>query len=230
MNAVIYARYSSDSQREESIDDQIKECMSYADRTGLTVISTYTDKALTGKTDKRPGFLKMIDDSKKEIFKYVICYKTDRFCRSRKDAAKYKSILKNNGVNVVYAKMDIPKGPEGIILEGVMEALDEYYSANLSQNIKRGQLGNALKCKSNGVNVFGYKRDDNDMYVVDDREAKAVKKVFEFVCDSYPDTYIINWLNENGYRNTLGKKFTKTSINRIINNRKYIGIKGEAEE
>ena len=223
MNAVIYARYSSDSQREESIDDQIKECMNYADRTGLTVISTYTDKALTGKTDKRPGFLRMIDDSKKGIFSYVICYKTDRFCRSRKDAAKYKSILKENGVNVVYAKMDIPKGPEGIILEGVMEALDEYYSANLSQNIKRGQLGNAIKCKSNGVNVFGYKRDDNDMYVVDDREAEAVKKVFEFVCDSYPDTYIINWLNENGYRNTLGKKFTKTSINRIIRNRKYIG-------
>lgn len=221
--AVIYARYSSDSQREESIEDQIRECKIYAENMGYDVVKIYSDKALTATTDKRPNFLKMIKDSEKHIFNYVICYKTDRFVRNRGDAAKYKKILRNNGVMVVYAKVTIPNGPEGIILEGVLESLDEYYSANLSQNIRRGQFGNAQKCKTNGVKVFGYNRDENDCYVINEREAYAVNKVADMIIDLIPDVEIRQWLKDNGFKNTKGKDFTKSAIYRISSNRKYIG-------
>lgn len=222
-NAVIYARFSSDSQREESIEDQIRECKAYAKSHKYNVVKIYHDHALTGRSEKRPDFLKMIEESESDLFDYIICYKTDRFFRNRYESQKYKKILKENGVKVVYAKVDIPTGPEGIILEGVLEALDEYYSANLSQNIRRGQNGNALKCKSNGVLVFGYNRDENDCYIINEHEAIAVKKVFDMVIDCVPDCEILNWLKANGYKNTKGRNFTKTAISRIISNRKYIG-------
>ena len=221
--AVIYARYSSDSQRDESIEQQISECRSYAEAKNITILDTYCDHALSGTSDKRPGFRKMIKDSESELFDYVICYKTDRFARSRADAAKYKNVLKEHGVKVLYAKMEMPEGPAGIILEGVMETLDEYYSANLSQNIKRGQFGNAKKCKSNGVNVFGYDRDENDQYVINERNAAAVKMVFKMVSEGRSNKEIREWLDNNNYVNTRGKRFGKSSIIRMITNRKYIG-------
>lgn len=221
--AVIYARFSSDSQREESIEDQIRECTLYAENRGLTVIGSYTDKALTGRSDKRPNFLKMIKDSENGMFDYVICYKTDRFARNRWDASKYKNLLKNNGVRVIYSKMEIPKGPEGIILESVMEGIDEYYSANLSQNIRRGQTGNALKCMANGVYTFGYDIDKNGFYVINENEAYAVRKSFEMIIDGFGDMQIINWLNDNGYVNKMGRQFTKNAISRMVKCRKYIG-------
>ena len=221
--AVIYARFSSDSQREASIEDQIRECKAYAKSHSYNIVKVYHDHALTGRSEKRPDFQKMIEESESGLFDYIICYKTDRFFRNRYEAQKYKKILKENGVKVVYAKVDIPTGPEGIILEGVLEALDEYYSANLSQNIRLGQNGNALKCMSNGVNVFGYSRDENDCYIINEHEAIAVKKVFEMVIDCVPDCEILNWLKINGYKNTKGRNFTKTAISRIIENRKYIG-------
>lgn len=222
-NAVIYARFSSDSQREESIEDQIRECKIYAKNHNYNVVKIYHDHALTGRSEKRPDFLKMIEESKSNLFDFIICYKTDRFFRNRYESQKYKKILKENGVKVVYAKVDIPVGPEGIILEGVLEALDEYYSANLSQNIRRGQNGNALKCKSNGVLVFGYDRDEDDHYVVNEREAMAVNKVGDMILDFLPDSEILNWLKANGFKNTKGKDFTKSAISRMASNRKYIG-------
>lgn len=221
--AVIYARYSSDSQREESIEDQLRECIKFAKSKGYKIVGEYFDKALTGRSDKRPEFQKMVKDSENGLFDYVICYKTDRFARSRNDASKYKNILKNNGVKVVYAKVDIPIGPEGIILEGVLEALDEYYSANLSQNIRRGQNGNALKCMANGVYTVGYDIDASGFYIVNEFESYAVNKVFDMIMDGFGDMEIISWLNDNGYVNKKGRPFTKNAISRMVKNRKYIG-------
>ena len=117
MKAVIYARYSSHNQREESIEVQLRECHEFAERNGMLVIGEYCDRALTGKTDKRPDFQRMIRDSAKGKFQVVITYKVNRFARNRYDAAMYKARLKKNGVRVVYAKETIPDGPEGILLE-----------------------------------------------------------------------------------------------------------------
>lgn len=117
MKAVIYARYSSDNQREESIEGQLRECMEFAEKSGITVIGNYIDRALSAKTDNRPEFQKMIKDSYRKVFDSVIVWKVDRFARNRYDSAYYKNILKKNGVKVISAKEHIGEGSEGIILE-----------------------------------------------------------------------------------------------------------------
>ena len=94
MTAVIYARYSSDNQREESIEGQIRECTAYAEKNGITVIKHYIDRAFSAKTDNRPEFQQMIKDSGKKLFDVVLVWKFDRFARNRFDSANYKMILK----------------------------------------------------------------------------------------------------------------------------------------
>ena len=153
MNAVIYARYSSDSQREESIEGQLRECREYAERNNMTIVGTYIDRALSAKTADRPEFQHMIKDSAKELFEIVLVWKLDRFSRDRYDSAHYKHILKKNGVKVISAKEHISEGPEGIILEAMLEGYAEFYSAELSEKIHRGQKENALKGKNNGGGV-----------------------------------------------------------------------------
>ena len=132
MNAVIYARYSSEGQREESIDGQIRECMEYCKQNGMNVVKEYIDRALSAKTDNRPDFQRMIKDSAKGLFDVVVVWKLDRFARNRYDSAHYKAALKKNGVRVISAKENIADGPEGIILESMLEGMAEYYSAELS--------------------------------------------------------------------------------------------------
>ena len=121
MTAVIYARYSSDNQREESIEGQIRECTAYAEKNGITIIKHYIDRAISAKTDNRPEFQQMIKDSDKKLFDIVLVWKLDRFARNRYDSARYKTQLKKNGVKLMSATEIISEGPEGIILESVLE-------------------------------------------------------------------------------------------------------------
>ena len=125
MKAVIYARYSSDNQREASIEGQLRECMEYAAQNDITVIANYIDRALTAPSDNRPDFQRMIKDSYKHCFDMIIVWKLDRFSRDRYDSANYKHILKKNGVKVVSAKENISEGPEGIILESMLEGFEQ---------------------------------------------------------------------------------------------------------
>ena len=103
MKAVIYARYSSDNQREASIEGQIRECTAFAEKNGITVLRHYIDRAISAKTDNRPEFQNMIKDSNKKLFDMIIVWKLDRFARNRYDSARYKAQLKKNGVKVVSA-------------------------------------------------------------------------------------------------------------------------------
>lgn len=121
MKAVIYARYSCDNQREESIEGQLRECKEFAERKGMTLIGTYIDRAMSAKTDNRPEFQKMIGDSSKGLFDAVIVWKLDRFARNRYDSAHNKAMLRKNGVKVISATELISDGAEGIILESVLE-------------------------------------------------------------------------------------------------------------
>ena len=157
MTAVIYARYSSDNQREESIEGQIRECTAYAEKNGFTVVKHYIDRAVSAKTDNRPQFQQMIKDSERGIFDVIIVWKLDRFARNRYDSARYKTQLKRNGVKLVSATEVISAGPESIILESVLEGYAEYYSADLSEKVVRGMTENALKGKFTGDAIpFGY--------------------------------------------------------------------------
>ena len=139
MKAVIYARYSSENQREESIDGQIRECKAYAEKDGMTLLSAYVDRALSAKTDNRPDFQRMIKDSGKRLFDVVLVWKLDRFARNRYDSAHYKAILRKNGVKVVSATEAIAEDRTGILLESLLEGYAEFYSVELTEKVKRGQ-------------------------------------------------------------------------------------------
>ena len=128
MTGVIYARYSSDNQREESIEGQLRECQAFAKKNDITLLEPYIDRALSAKTDHRPNFLKMIKDSAAKKFDVVIVWKLDRFSRNRVDSAHYKYVLRKNDVKVISATESISEGSEGILLESVLEGIAEYYS------------------------------------------------------------------------------------------------------
>ena len=222
--AVIYARYSSNSQTEQSIEGQLRECMQYAEYNDISVIDTYIDRALTAKTDNRPNFQKMIKDSNKQLFKYVIVWKLDRFSRDRYDSAHYKHILKKNGVKVVSAKENISEGPEGIILESMLEGMAEYYSAELSVKVKRGLKENALKAKVNGGQIpFGYYIDEEQKHAIDQTLAPIVVEAFTMYADGYLIKDIVNHFNAKGITTRLGKKMSYNIVQYMLTNRKYIG-------
>lgn len=222
--AVIYARYSSSGQREESIEGQLRDCHEFAQRNGFVIVGEYIDKALTGRTDKRPDFQRMIKDSERGAFQAVICWKLDRFARNRYDSAIYKAKLKKNGVRVFYAKEAIPDGPEGIILESVMEGYAEYYSENLSQNVKRGNYDSALELKTLGQTVLGLRKGADGRFELDPATAPVVRRIFEEYAAGRPSKEICADLNAEGYKTCRGSQFSKNSLRVILRNEKYIGV------
>ena len=224
-NAVIYARFSSHAQNEQSIEGQLAECHAFAERSGLQIRHEYIDRALTGTNDKRPEFLQMIEDSKRKGFQFVIVYQLDRFARNRYDSATYKAKLKKNGVRVLSAKENITDDASGILIEGVLESMAEYYSAELSQKVKRGIAMSASKCKYFGGTVaLGYKIDSEKNYIIDEETAPIVRKMFEMLAsgDTYAD--IARYLNERGIKTATGGKWGKNSFQWLFSNRKYLGI------
>ena len=225
MNAVIYARYSSDSQRDESIDGQIRECKEFAERKGYTIIGEYIDRALSARTADRPEFQRMIKDSEKKLFDTVLVWKLDRFSRDRYDSAHYKHVLNKNGVKVVSAMENISDGPEGIILEATLVGMAEYYSAELAVKVKRGLKENAMKCKNNGgTTPYGYYVDkEQHALAIDPERALIVKEIFANYDKGMRIVEILNDLNDRGIVCSYGHKFTHGRINKILHNRKYIG-------
>ena len=222
--AVIYARFSSHNQTEQSIEGQLRECYDYAKRHDLIVVEEYIDRALTGTTDKRPEFLRMIDDSRKKTFDFVLVYQLDRFARNRYDSANYKAKLKKNGVRVLSAKENISEDASGILIEGVLESMAEYYSAELSQKVQRGIKESLTKGYFiGGYHLFGYDVVDKH-WVINPTEAGIVKDLFERYRNGEKAKMIVDRLNTMGIRNKSGAAFTVNSFAKIIRNTKYKGI------
>lgn len=184
----------------------------------------YIDRAISGKTDNRPNFQRLIKDSEKGHFDAVIMYTLDRFARNRYDSAIYKAKLKKNGVRVFYAKQPMPDTPEGIILESVLEGYAEYYSENLARSIKRGLKENALHGIAMGNPGLGYKIGEDRRYVIDPVEAQAVREIFTLYAEGKSKTQIVEHLNEKGYKTSRGNPFNKNSLERILRNDRYIGV------
>ena len=224
--AAIYARYSpGPNQTEQSIEGQVHECTKYAEQHDLRVVKTYIDRKVSGRTDNRREFQRMMEDSGKNVFDVVILYHTDRFARNRYDSAIYKHQLKQNGIELRYATADIPNGPEGIILESIMEGWAEYYSAELSRKIKRGMRESALKCHSTGAGrCLGYQTAEDKSLVIEPKGAKAVQTVFDMYIKGKSHVEICSYLNDLGFRTAQGKPFNKNSVSHIIRNKRYIGV------
>lgn len=222
--AVIYVRYSSHSQRDVSIDQQIRNCRLFAQRQSIQIVNIYEDRALTGTNDNRPGFQQMIRDAENSNWDYVIVYTLDRFARNRYDSAVYKRQLKNLGIKVLSAMENISDDPSGVLMESLLEGLAEYYSAELSQKIKRGNYDNAIKCKANGSLPLGYVRGEDGCFAIDEAEAAIVREIFRRVAEGDTLTDIVNDLNDRGLRTKKGSVWNKSSFNTILTNERYTGI------
>ena len=225
MDVVIYARYSSDRQTEQSIEGQLKECYAYAKRNNYAVVSEYIDRAISGTTDHRPEFLRMIADSDKKCFQAVLVYQLDRFARNRYDSAIYKSKLKKNGIRVLSARENISDDASGVLMEALLEGMAEYYSVELSQKIRRGMDINAEKCLCTGGNVaLGFYVDSEKHFQINPSTALVVQKIFEMYVGGKTMAEIIRYLNAQHIKTSYGNEFNKNSINRILRNKRYIGV------
>lgn len=224
MNVVIYARYSSHNQTEASIEGQLKVCYEYANRNNYNVIGEYIDRAMTGTNDNRPEFLKMIEDSNRRHFNGVLVYQLDRFARNRYDSATYKNRLKKNGIRVLSARENISEDASGVLMESVLEGMAEYFSAELSQKVKRGMGINASKCLYNGGTIpLGFKIDNDKKYQIDDDASVIVKQIFEMYTNGDLMADIIRYLNNHNIKTSTGNEFNKNSIRNILINKRYIG-------
>ena len=224
MTAVIYARYSSDNQREESIEGQIRECTAYAEKNGITVVKHYIDRALSAKTDNRPDFQQMIKDSEKRLFDIVLVWKLDRFARNRYDSAHYEYQLERNHVKLVSATEPISDSPAGIMVKSMLTGMAEYYSAELSEKVVRGMTENVLKGKYNGGTIpIGYTVDEEKFFQIDPLKAPFVVEAFQRYNDGATMKELMNWLNDSGVTTNRNQKFTYNSIQTLLTNRRYIG-------
>jgi len=226
MNCVIYARYSSTGQREESIEGQLRECKVFAERKGIAIVGSYIDRAISGhEAENRLEFQRLIKDSAKGLFDVIIVWKLDRFARNRCDSAHYKSILRKNNVKVISATEAISEGAEGILLESLLEGLAEYYSVKLGVKVSRGLTENALKTRHNGGIVpYGLMVNEEQQYQPDPHTAPVVHEIFERYADGESVADIRESLSARGIKTkTGGDQLSYNSINNMIRNRKYLG-------
>lgn len=220
--AVVYARYSSDKQTEQSIEGQMHTCEKYAKEHNITIVDKYIDRAMTGTNDNRAAFQKMIKDSSKKEWQYVLVYKLDRFSRNKYESAIHKNTLKQNGVKLVSVMELIPDNPEGILLESVLEGINQYYSAELSQKVKRGIKESLAKGKYPfGTPPFGYSA-VNNILQINDKEADVLKHIYSLYESGYTGPEISKILAEENISNR-GKPFSKDYIYKLLSNSAYTG-------
>lgn len=221
--AVIYARYSSERQTEQSIEGQLTVCKKFAKDNSFVIVDEYIDRATTGTNDNRLSFQKMIRDSARQDWQYVIVYKGDRFSRNRIESAIHKKTLRDNGVKLISATENIPDSPEGIILESLLEGMAEYYSAELSQKVKRG-LNESKKKKqfTGGFLPYGWDLVDKKP-VINSSEAAVVLGVHIDYIDGKTAREIEEKLTREGVRDKRGNVFDMKAIYRMLRLQKYAG-------
>lgn len=221
LTAVIYARFSCSKQREASIDDQLRVCRQWCVDNGYTVVDEYCDYAMSGRSDERPEFQKMVRNAGESSI--VLVYMMDRFSRDVYDAPIYKKRLRDKGVRVVSATEAMPDGPEAILIESVYEAMAAMESAHTSQRVRRGMEGNALKCQYNGDRLYGYAVGDDGCYVVREDEAAIVREVFRRKTAGEPVNSIAVDLANRGIRTGTGCLASYGFVYNMLKREKYTG-------
>ena len=224
--AVAYARYSSAGQRDVSIEQQLEDIRAYATREGYTIVHEYADHARSGFRDvrSRTQFQAMVSAAGEGSFDTVLVWKLDRFGRNREDSAIYKAQLRRSGVTVVSVMESIPDGAAGVLTEGMLEAIAQWYSENLSENVIRGLTDNAKKCLYNGAHIYGYCCGPDRRFAISEPEARVVRQVFRLYVEGYSMAAIARMLNNSGQRTNKGKLFTPNMINNFLRQERYLGI------
>ena len=219
---VIYARYSSHNQKEESIEQQVEECMAFALANNIQIIEVYADKAISGKTDKRTNFQKMMRDAEKRKFSVVIAYKSNRIARNMLNALSYENKLETYGIRTFYAKEEFGNTAAGRFALRTMMNVNQFYSENMAEDIRRGLMDNAEACKVNGRLPFGYKNVEG-YYGLDEVSAPVVAEIFERFLNDETFASIALDLNRRGFKTSKGNAWNKGSFHRLLKNENYIG-------
>lgn len=224
--AAAYVRFSSDNQRDESIDAQVRAAELFCKQKGFELVKVYSDRAKTATSDKRPAFQEMIEDSSKNYFDIVIVHKLDRFSRDKYDSAKYKRKLKVNGIQLLSITENLDGSPEGIILESLLEGMAEYYSKNLAREVMKGMKETAYQCKhTGGLPPIGYKVDPTTKhYLINEDECGIVETIFSMFLEGHGYNQIVTALAEKGYRSRYGRPIGKNVLHDILRNEKYTGV------
>jgi site-specific DNA recombinase len=234
MKAALYARVSSEKQDVDlSISAQLKALREYAPRNGYEVIQEYVDEAESGKTSARPKFKEMIFAARRNPrpFDAILVWKYSRFARNREDSIVFKTMLRKNGVKVISINEPFEDTPTGKLMEAMVESLDEFYSANLSEEVTRGMRESASRgfyvCSSA---PYGYSRikvsDGNKQRIKlepEPNQSKVVERIFDGVLQGKGSVEIAKELNKDGIASPRGKQWAKTTINHMLTNKVYTG-------
>ena len=237
MNAAIYARVSSDKQDVDlSISAQLRALREYALKNGHNVVREFIDEAKTGRTTSRPAFRDMISlaKTKEPPFEVILVWKLNRFARNRGDSITYKALLKAKGIELISINEPFEDTPSGHLFEGIIETLDEFYSANMGQDIKRGQRENAARGYFNGSRPpYGYRKIDvneggkvrhklepegEDLITV-----QTVRRIFDLASKDVGCKEIAKTLNQEGSRTKKGERWGRTTVHKVLTNEAYCG-------
>ena len=223
-DAVIYARYSSHNQRDVSIEQQVEACRKHAAELGLTVTATYEDRAISGKTDKRPSFQRMMRDAEQHKFAYVLAWKSNRIGRNMMQALVNESRLVDCGVKVFYAEEDFDDNAAGRFALRSMMNVNQFYIENMAEDVKRGLYDNAKKGLVNGSLPLGYKRGADGKPEIDEPKAAIVREIYTRVAAGELFASIAADLNARGIRTARGREWNKGSFHVLCHNDRYRGI------
>lgn len=236
MKVALYARVSSDQQADKnnSIPSQLRLLHEYALKRNMTVYKEYIDEAESALSTDRPAFLEMISETKKKFppFQAILVWKLSRFARNRQDSIVYKAMLKKRGVEVISISEPIDNTPQGQLMEGMIEVIDEFYSAVLGQETLRGLIENTRKgYRNGGYATFGYKNihvyDEKNIqrtkYEINESEARTVRLIFELYTKGNGLKNIVTYLNKNGHKPRSGGNWGKSTVAAVLRNESYIG-------
>lgn len=226
---VIYARYSSHSQRDVSIEQQVNECRKFAEEMDIPITKVYADRAVSGRTDKRPQFQQMMKDANTGAFSCVIAWKSNRMGRNMLQAMYTEDTLNRLGIRCLYVEEDFEDTAAGRFALRNMMNVNQFYSENMAEDIRRGMMDNAAQCKVNGYIPFGLKKGEDGKYAIDENKAPIVHEVFRRVAEGEQYAAIARDLTARGIRSNYGKEFGRTSLQAMIHNEKYRGVYQFAE-
>jgi site-specific DNA recombinase len=235
MKAALYARVSSERQDIDlSLSAQLKALREYASRNGHTVVKEFIDEAESGRSIDRPGFKQMIATARQKSppFEAILVWKLSRFARNREDSIIYKSLLRKQGIQVISINEPVEDTPSGKLLEGIIEVIDEFYSANLSQDVTRGMRESASRgFYPGGPPPFGYRRlkvQDGSVQRVklepDPTTAPVVERIFKECLAGQGLIEIARGLNHDGLATQKKNQWSKTAVHKVLKNEAYTGV------
>lgn len=222
---VLYGRYSSHNQKDLSIEQQFEKGYDLAKEYGIKIVETYADRAVSGRTDKRKDFQRMMREAASGKFRYVIAWKSNRMGRNMLEALINEAKLQDMGVRVLYVEEDFDDTAAGRFAARSMMNVNQFYSENMAEDIKRGLYDNAANCMvANGRLPYGYKADDTLHYAIDEPKAAVIREIFTRVACGEPFVDITNSLNARGIRTSNGREWGRSSFQKILSNERYLGI------